>query len=117
MALRDVRIRHYARVSRCAARRWRRGERLTEAHRSHLYQRLANGPLGHTSVTIIYAAVALFFTARLPFVMFMPFPFGALETQSAWVAALVFGLDIAALLLTTFTIIGLRDEERAMNVT
>jgi UDP-N-acetylmuramyl pentapeptide phosphotransferase/UDP-N-acetylglucosamine-1-phosphate transferase len=41
------------------ARRWRRGERLTEAHRSHLYQRLANGPLGHTSVTIIYAAVAL----------------------------------------------------------
>jgi UDP-N-acetylmuramyl pentapeptide phosphotransferase/UDP-N-acetylglucosamine-1-phosphate transferase len=40
-------------------RRWRRGERLTEAHRSHLYQRLANGPLGHTSVTIIYATVAL----------------------------------------------------------
>jgi UDP-N-acetylmuramyl pentapeptide phosphotransferase/UDP-N-acetylglucosamine-1-phosphate transferase len=41
------------------ARRWRRGERLTEAHRSHLYQRLANGPLSHTSVTLIYAAVSL----------------------------------------------------------
>jgi len=41
------------------ARRWRRGERLTEAHRSHLYQRLANGRLSHTSVTLIYAAVSL----------------------------------------------------------
>lgn len=40
-------------------RRWRRGERLTEAHRSHLYQRLANGRLGHTAVTCIYALVAL----------------------------------------------------------
>ena len=41
------------------ARRWRRGERLTEAHRSHLYQRLANGRLSHTAVTSIYTAVAL----------------------------------------------------------
>lgn len=41
------------------ARRWRRGERLTEAHRSHLYQRLANGRLGHTRVTLIYAAVSV----------------------------------------------------------
>jgi UDP-N-acetylmuramyl pentapeptide phosphotransferase/UDP-N-acetylglucosamine-1-phosphate transferase len=40
-------------------RRWRRGERLTEAHRSHLYQRLANGPLTHATVTVIYAAVSL----------------------------------------------------------
>lgn len=40
-------------------RRWRRGERLTEAHRSHLYQRLANGPLSHTIVTVVYAAVSL----------------------------------------------------------
>jgi UDP-N-acetylmuramyl pentapeptide phosphotransferase/UDP-N-acetylglucosamine-1-phosphate transferase len=40
-------------------RRWRRGERLTEAHRSHLYQRLANGRLSHTAVTCIYAVVAL----------------------------------------------------------
>lgn len=41
------------------ARRWRRGERLTEAHRSHLYQRLANGRLSHAAVTAIYAAVSL----------------------------------------------------------
>jgi len=39
--------------------RWRRGERLTEAHRSHLYQRLANGRLSHSEVTAIYAVVAL----------------------------------------------------------
>jgi UDP-N-acetylmuramyl pentapeptide phosphotransferase/UDP-N-acetylglucosamine-1-phosphate transferase len=41
------------------ARRWRRGENLTEAHRSHLYQRLANGGMGHTRVTLIYAAASL----------------------------------------------------------
>lgn len=40
-------------------RRWQRGERLTEAHRSHLYQRLANGRLNHSAVTAIYAVVAL----------------------------------------------------------
>jgi UDP-N-acetylmuramyl pentapeptide phosphotransferase/UDP-N-acetylglucosamine-1-phosphate transferase len=40
-------------------RRWRNGERLTEAHRSHLYQRLANGGMGHTAVTLLYAAAAL----------------------------------------------------------
>lgn len=40
-------------------RRWQRGERLTEAHRSHLYQRLANGPMNHTTVTLIYAALSL----------------------------------------------------------
>ena len=73
--------------------------------------------VGEWGVVGLYAAVALFFAARLPFVMFMPFPFGALETQSAWVAALVFGLDIAAFLLTMFTLIGLRDEPAAINVT
>jgi UDP-N-acetylmuramyl pentapeptide phosphotransferase/UDP-N-acetylglucosamine-1-phosphate transferase len=36
-----------------------RRERLTEAHRSHLYQRLANGPLGHATVSSLYAAGAL----------------------------------------------------------
>ena len=40
-------------------RRWRNGERVTTAHRSHLYQRLANGGMGHTAVTVIYAAVAV----------------------------------------------------------
>lgn len=39
-------------------RRWRNGERLTEAHRSHLYQRLANGAMGHTAVTMIYLLAA-----------------------------------------------------------
>lgn len=40
-------------------RRWRNGERLTEAHRSHLYQRLANGGMGHTAVTLLYALAAI----------------------------------------------------------
>ena len=40
-------------------RRFRRGERVTEAHRDHLYQRLANGGWGHARVTLLYAAVAV----------------------------------------------------------
>lgn len=39
-------------------RRQRNGERLTEAHRSHLYQRLANGGWTHRSVTILYSGAA-----------------------------------------------------------
>lgn len=40
-------------------RRLLRGERVSEAHRSHLYQRLANGGWGHARVTMLYAGVAL----------------------------------------------------------
>lgn len=39
--------------------RARRGERLTTAHRSHLYQRLANGGWGHGRVTTLYGAAAI----------------------------------------------------------
>jgi UDP-N-acetylmuramyl pentapeptide phosphotransferase/UDP-N-acetylglucosamine-1-phosphate transferase len=39
-------------------RRWKYGERLTAPHRSHLYQRLANGGMGHSRVTALYAAAA-----------------------------------------------------------
>jgi glycosyltransferase WbpL len=35
--------------------RIRRGEKVTDAHRSHLYQRLANGGWGHAPVTSVYA--------------------------------------------------------------
>ena len=35
--------------------RMQRREKLTAAHRSHLYQRLANGGWGHASVTSLYA--------------------------------------------------------------
>jgi Fuc2NAc and GlcNAc transferase len=44
-------------------RRLRRGERITEAHRTHLYQRLANGTWGHARVALLYAALAM---AALP---------------------------------------------------
>lgn len=55
-------------------RRARRGEKLTLAHRSHLYQRLANDGWGHAVVALGYgvaaavgSAIANFFTtARLP---------------------------------------------------
>lgn len=35
-------------------RRWRRGESLTVPHRSHFYQRLANGGWGHARVSALY---------------------------------------------------------------
>lgn len=38
--------------------RFRQGEKVTNAHRSHLYQRLANGGYGHALVTSIYALAA-----------------------------------------------------------
>jgi UDP-N-acetylmuramyl pentapeptide phosphotransferase/UDP-N-acetylglucosamine-1-phosphate transferase len=38
--------------------RVRRGEKLTEAHRSHLYQRAANAGLGHAVVSLTYALAA-----------------------------------------------------------
>ena len=40
-------------------RRWHNGERITLAHRSHLYQRLANGGMGHVAVTAIYTVAAV----------------------------------------------------------
>jgi len=40
-------------------RRAARGERLWEAHRDHLYQRLANGGWGHPRVTLLYGALAV----------------------------------------------------------
>jgi UDP-N-acetylmuramyl pentapeptide phosphotransferase/UDP-N-acetylglucosamine-1-phosphate transferase len=39
-------------------RRFHRHEKLTDAHRSHLYQRMANGGLGHALVTSAYAFAA-----------------------------------------------------------
>lgn len=38
--------------------RFRRGEDLTDPHRSHLYQRLANGGAGHAPVTLAYGLFA-----------------------------------------------------------
>lgn len=56
-------------ASTTLARRLRSGERVTEAHRSHFYQRLANGSLGHARVTLLYAAASL---AALPLVRLPP---------------------------------------------
>jgi UDP-N-acetylmuramyl pentapeptide phosphotransferase/UDP-N-acetylglucosamine-1-phosphate transferase len=40
-------------------RRMRRGEDLTTAHRSHLYQRIANSGVGHGPVTLVYTIAAI----------------------------------------------------------
>jgi len=40
-----------------AVQRWRRGERLWEAHREHLYQRLNRAGHGHRAVTLRVAGI------------------------------------------------------------
>ncbi len=40
-------------------RRLARGDRVWEAHREHLYQRLANGGWGHVRVTLLYGGLAV----------------------------------------------------------
>ena len=61
--------------------RWKRGENLMQAHRSHLYQYLSNElKLPHWKVTLLYAVVQLCFGA-----IAVPIPFllqeeGALES-------------------------------------
>ena len=57
------------------ARRAIRGERVTEAHRTHLYQRLANGGWGHARVTLLYGGLAL---AAVPIAILM----GRLQTYA-----------------------------------
>ena len=39
-------------------RRWRRGEKITDAHRSHLYQRLVIAGWGHARTSMLYIAWA-----------------------------------------------------------
>jgi UDP-GlcNAc:undecaprenyl-phosphate GlcNAc-1-phosphate transferase len=41
-----------------AARRWWRGEKVTQGHRSHLYQRLAHSGFGHGRTTAVLCAIA-----------------------------------------------------------
>jgi UDP-N-acetylmuramyl pentapeptide phosphotransferase/UDP-N-acetylglucosamine-1-phosphate transferase len=46
-------------ASATLVRRWWRGETLTEAHRSHLYQRLANGGWGHPRVSLLFGVTSV----------------------------------------------------------
>jgi Fuc2NAc and GlcNAc transferase len=49
--------------------RQRRGERLSDAHRTHLYQRLANGGIGHARVSVGFGACSVLsalIAARFP---------------------------------------------------
>jgi UDP-N-acetylmuramyl pentapeptide phosphotransferase/UDP-N-acetylglucosamine-1-phosphate transferase len=40
-------------------RRWRSGQRLTEAHRDHLYQRLVKSGVSHVRVSLAYAGLSI----------------------------------------------------------
>lgn len=40
-----------------AIRRWRRGENVTQAHRTHLYQRLTHSDFGHGRTTLLLCAM------------------------------------------------------------
>ena len=72
-------------------RRWRNGERVTTAHRSHLYQRLANGGMGHAIVTVIYALAA----AGGALAAYA----GASSKRLAWTVAYAVATIVAGLLL------------------
>jgi UDP-N-acetylmuramyl pentapeptide phosphotransferase/UDP-N-acetylglucosamine-1-phosphate transferase len=77
------------------ARRWRAGERLTTAHRNHLYQRLANGGLGHTAVTAIYAIAALLGAVAARF---------GRAWLSPWTALYVCTITVAGMLLHRYAV-------------
>jgi Fuc2NAc and GlcNAc transferase len=67
-------------------RRLRRGESLTQAHRQHLYQRLANEMgLGHARVAAAYGLSAIIASALV-----LGVPRGAIVTASAWYALVAF---------------------------
>jgi UDP-N-acetylmuramyl pentapeptide phosphotransferase/UDP-N-acetylglucosamine-1-phosphate transferase len=68
-------------------RRARRGERITTAHRSHLYQRLANGGWGHGRVSLLYAALATLgaLVALVP------------EQDTRWMLVIAYGVLILTL--------------------
>jgi Fuc2NAc and GlcNAc transferase len=65
-------------------RRQRNGERITEAHRSHLYQRLANGGWGHRRVTLVYALAA-----AIGALVALVFPIIAWPAYAAYVLAVL----------------------------
>lgn len=74
--------------------RWRRGARLTEAHREHLYQRLANeAGWGHARVSAAYGLTSL---AAFPVLLF-----------GAW-----WGLAYAVLVPTVFALLWRRAPKR-----
>jgi hypothetical protein len=62
----------------------------------------------------IYGIVALFFALRLPLVLLMPFPFGARPVNGTWLTVFVLVLDVAAILLTTVTLVQLRNARSAL---
>ena len=66
-------------------RRWRRGEKIQMAHRSHAYQRLSRRLGSHVKVTLGYLAVNLLWLSPLAFVAVRWPSYGAPLTLLAWI--------------------------------
>lgn len=74
-------------------RRWKRSEKMTEAHRSHLYQHLANGTWGHAKVSLAYA-----FSAAVGSLLAI-----TLRGQAFLIAAIIYGILVIALELGLYS--------------
>lgn len=68
----------------------------------------AHGARGQWGAILLYGGVALFFLIRLPLVTLLPFPVGGQPVDELWLATFVLALDVAAILLTVVTLLGLR---------
>jgi Fuc2NAc and GlcNAc transferase len=71
-------------------RRWRRGERLHLAHRSHAYQRLTRRFGSHQVVTLGVLGVNLIWLAPLAWIAVVRPSLGAALTLAAWLPLMVF---------------------------
>ena len=70
-------------------RRWKRGERLQEAHRSHAYQRLSRRFGSHAIVTLGFLGINLFWLAPLAWAAVAWPAWGSVLTLAAWTPLVV----------------------------
>lgn len=63
---------------------------------------------GQWGVIVLFAAVALLFAIRLPFVGLWPYPFGGQPGNSQWLTVFTLSLDAAAVCLTVLTVLRVR---------
>jgi len=77
-------------------RRWRRGERLYTAHRSHAYQRMSRRFGSHQKVTLGFLAINLLWLAPLAWVAVRWPSYGAALTLVAWTPLAAFAWRLGA---------------------
>lgn len=74
--------------------RWRRGARLSEAHREHLYQRLALAGMPHRRVLILYLAAMVWGFSAVLVDRLAPLP--TVAAPLAWGVGLAIGIALVA---------------------